>query len=267
MAQPTAFGAGVIFLAWLSHFLEEVLMATSPTTAADEQDWRGLIKDLADSVSTQAEVANRMWLALITVAVFAIVPRDPTNKTVKLPFELGEVSPLWFHWLVFLILVVLAIAFAAAHAQQVRAQKFAQSTIDLSPQTLTGGNIFHLRDYFDMLRKPSLTRVASLAQVLRGQYQFFTTYKGLPVWLRLGTVVYYGLLKLVSLLIYFFLPIFVLGYAWGQVAVTGWLLWCTAALGIVAGAALLEVLVMDGAYAITILLILWRAAPDTKQAS
>src|ERR1700680_2883174 len=94
-------------------------------------DRRAIVKELADAVSTQAQVTNRSWLGLITVSLFAVLPRVPTRDgNVPLPFSLGEVSPVWFHGIVFVILIVMAIAFASAHAQQVRAQKLAQSVVD-----------------------------------------------------------------------------------------------------------------------------------------
>lgn len=172
----------------------------------DETQKRQLVKDLAAAVSTQAEVANRTWLALITVAVVALIPHD-SSKDISLPFNLGGVSPSWFHGVVFSLLAVLAIAFASAHSQQVRAQQLAHDVIDKLGSLLGPNCAIHPRDYFDMERKPSLNRIASLAQSLRGKYQFFTTAAGLPNWLRRVTVLFYGLWKLVGFVIYFVFPV------------------------------------------------------------
>jgi hypothetical protein len=54
--------------------------------------------------------------------------------------------------------------------------------------------------------QPSLSRVAPLAQSLRGQHQFFSTKKQCPKWLRKASVIYYVLLKTVSMLVYFGFP-------------------------------------------------------------
>lgn len=240
-------------------------MAAALPSIAVEKEQRDLVKELATAVSTQAEVANRMWLALITVAILALMPHVPTKSgTVNLPFNLGEASPLWFSWILFSILVGLAIAFAAAHAQQIRAHQLAQSVIARTPAALTIG-ILHPRDYFDMLRKPSVTRVASLAQVLRGRYQFYSSNKGLPSWLRRITTFYYMLLKLVSMIIYFCLPICALVFAWNRVSATGAPLWWCKTTGLtVAALALGEVFVFDVIYAFAILKVLWRVPPKEE---
>jgi len=80
---------------------------------ADAGGRQKLVQELAAAVSTQAQVVNRLWLALMTVALFGVLPRLPAKDgNVSLPFSLGEVDPKWFHSVVFSILVVLTIAFA-----------------------------------------------------------------------------------------------------------------------------------------------------------
>src|SRR5579872_176477 len=94
-----------------------------------------LAKELASAVSTQAQVANRMWLALITVSLFAVLPHVPTKDGyLFLPFGLGEVNAIWFHTVVYSILLILAIAFSSAHAQQMRAQSLAINSLPESSQ-------------------------------------------------------------------------------------------------------------------------------------
>lgn len=158
-------------------------MAAAPSPVTDAREYRELVRDLAGAVSAQAQVANRSWLALTTVALFALIPQTAnTAGKIALPFNLGEVAPIWFHGLVFSMLTVLAIVFASAHTQQVRAQKLTQKVIDSLGDSLGGtvGRLIHPREYFDIWRTPSLIRVAPLAQALRGKYQFFSTSHGLP---------------------------------------------------------------------------------------
>jgi hypothetical protein len=176
---------------------------------------RGIVNELAAAVSTQAQVSNRIWLALMTVVVVAVLPRvspvDGGRKEVSLPLGLGGVDPVWFDALSFALLVILTIAFAAAHAQQTRAQTLAQRRVD----SLAGdwdanakghpGEI-HPRELFDMLRLPSVNRVAPLAQSLRRPYQFYATTDRCPGWLRIMSTTYYGLVKLTSLIVYLGLP-------------------------------------------------------------
>jgi hypothetical protein len=224
-------------------------LSTSAEPALErDQHQRSLVKDLAEGVSNQAEVANRLWLALITVAGFALIPRISAQGTIPLPFGFGDVSPFWFNIVVFPILVVIAIAFSAAHVQQIRAQKRAQDVI--SALEISSADTLHPRDYFDFLRKPSLTHVASLAQVIRSRQQFFTPHRHLALWRRLLSTAWYGVLKLVSVLIYSLLPILALVYAWLRVPGTSGLVrWLAAGGSIVALVALVEVLLLDAKYA------------------
>ena len=164
-----------------------------------------IVKELAGAVFTQSQVANRYWIALMAVALFALLPRvgPSQTQTIDLPLGLGAVEPASLHPALFALLVVLIVAFAAAHAQQVRAQKLAQAYID--KMTVVDGEL-HPRELFDMLRQPSVIRVAPLAQSLRGKYQFFGTAGECPAALWWGSVVYYGVLKLASIGISFLLP-------------------------------------------------------------
>jgi len=234
-------------------------MSAPATAIADEKAQRELVKDLAEAVSTQAQVANRAWLALITVSLFALIPHALTRDgNIALPFNLGDVPPFWFNGLVFAFLAVLAVAFASAHSQQVRAQKKAHSVIDSLTVGTSSNNVMHLRDYFDMHRKPSLNRVASLAQALRGRYQFFDTNGTLPGWLRFLTLIYYILLKALSFSVYFGLPVVALWQAHRHFSPPGLLHICNIIGTLVAGASLGQVLSLDAIYAVRILKYLWK---------
>jgi uncharacterized membrane protein (DUF485 family) len=231
-------------------------MATAPSPVTDQKEHRELVRDLAGAVSAQAQVANRSWLALTTVALYALIPHTAnTVGKIALPFNLGEVEPIWFHGLVFYMLAVLAIVFASAHTQQVRAQKLAQKAIDSLGDSLGGtvGCLIHPREYFDIWRTPSLIRVAPLAQALRGKYQFFSTSHGLSQWRKRFTVTYYGLLKVVSLVVYFLLPVLALWRAYGNASMYGVPHW-SATIGVsLATAALVPAFWWDFIYAVEIL--------------
>jgi hypothetical protein len=210
---------------------------------------------MAGAVSAQAQVANRSWLALTTVALYALIPHTGNEAgKIALPFALGEVAPIWFHGLVFSMLSVLAIVFASAHTQQVRAQKLAQNVIDSLGDSLGGAVscLIHPREYFDIWRTPSLIRVAPLAQALQGKYQFFFTSHGLPLWRHRSTVTYYRLLKFVSLIVYFLLPILALWRAYSNASIYGVPRWLTGIGSLLAAAALILALSWDFIYGVNI---------------
>jgi hypothetical protein len=226
---------------------------------ADTGSRQKLVQELAVAVSTQAQVVNRLWLALMTVALFGVLPRLPAKDgNVSLPFSLGEVDPKWFHSVVFSILVVLTIAFAAAHAQQVRAQKLAQSVVDSMVSRKDSHDYVHLRELFDMCRLPSLNRVAPLAQSLRGKYQFFAGKKDCPKWLSIASAVYYALLKLASLTVFFGLPSWALWSAFRSVSLEGYVRYLLDIGGALAAVTLFHVFLSDGLYSIKVLRLLFR---------
>lgn len=226
-----------------------------------------LVRELANAVSTQAQVVNRTWIALMTVALFGILPRSaPHDGDVSLPFNLGQVDPIWFHSVIFCILVVLVIAFASAHAQQVRAQMLAHTVVDSMLTTEAMQDEVHLREWFDMCRLASLTRVAPLAQLLRGKFQFFASTGNCPTWLRLLSVVYYVLLKLVSLLVYFGFPGWALWRAYQYISTSSQLLWYLFVIGgSLAGLTLLHVSISDLWYAWKILCYLWHDPTEERK--
>src|ERR1022692_1124562 len=178
--------------------------------ATHNNDWLGRVKELAAGVSVQTQLANRVWLALMTVALVAVLPRG-TNKDpdLPLPFGLGTVDSTLFYPVAFFILVVLAVvlavAFAAAHAQVIRAGVQAQKVIESLHRGSSVETGMDPRGMFDMGRIPSLNRVAPLAQLAIDQCSAITRQQW---WVRGLGALYYVLLKLLSIFVYYGLPIF-----------------------------------------------------------
>jgi hypothetical protein len=166
-------------------------------------------RTLADAVSTQAQVANKAWFALMTVALFAVLPREVgAAATVKLPFGLDTVPVSSFYLVVYPLMVILVIAFSSAHAQQITAQTDAQDILDDLAREHTGQ--IQPRTWFDMWKKPSLNRVGPLPMSLN---QLF------PRWMnktfrRIAVRFYYAVLKIVALAIYFPFPLYALWYVY-----------------------------------------------------
>lgn len=221
-------------------------------TNTDNSEIARQVKDLATAVSTQAQVSNRIWLGLMTVAVISLLPQTLAANGVTVPFFLVRVSATWFHLVLFALLIVFTVAFASAHAQQVRAQVLAYRFIDKVPANLELAGM-HPRELFDIFRMPSVNRVAPLAQSIRGKYQFYSGKEGCPPALRVATAVYYILLKLVSMVVYFGVPAFALirtyeeipGFSFGW-----WLL--SRGCFFIASITLLQIVVSDALYAIKV---------------
>lgn len=209
------------------------------------------VKDLAEAVSTQARVANRAWLSLISVAVVFLIQEGMTDEQrIKLPFDFGEVDRNTFFSAGYAILGVLSIAFAAAHAQQIRATILAQSAIDkLGSVSIIG---IHPRDLFDMFRLPSVNRVAPLAQLFRGAGQFYSNDSAVGKARRRFSALYYIILKVTATSVYSALPAFALWHAYGRATSVSDVSWWLTGLGIVAGIGLFHAGVADVWYLLKI---------------
>lgn len=215
------------------------------------------VKDLAEAVSTQARIANRSWLVLMTVALVVLVPREGSHF--ELPLDIGEVAAEWFFPVAFLVLSVMLIGFCVAHAQQVRAQTLAQTSVDALAKSATVETL-HPRDLFDMLRVPSISRVAPLAQILQGQYQFYPNARECPPWLRRLSAVYYFALKVVASLVYFGLPAAALAHSYHRLALGPPLAYAFGCVGLVAASALLIVTGLEVVYVWHVGRRIWRPA-------
>jgi len=198
-------------------------------------------------------MSNLMWIGAIVAAFVVLLPQVPpeggTPATAELPFSLGSGPAPVVYPLAFAILAILIVALAAAHTQHIRADKLAHSVIDTMNRILLVDGIELLpRDLFDMLRQPSLTRVAPLAQWVRGRWQFEGETTPCPLWRRVMSIGLYVVLKVVVLLVLFAAPGVALFVGYGQVRASGigqsWI-GLLAAVGLIAGGSLVLVTVAD----------------------
>lgn len=222
-----------------------------------------LLRELSEAVSLQAKIANKLWIALITVAVINFLPVTQAAsqpKTRTLPFNLGEVDSNVFGSVAYLMLVVIVIAFAAAHAQQIRSQRFVQ--LEVSDIIDKGVRIYgiHPRDLFDLFRMPSLTRVASLPQLLRGKDSSFTRPSSLSPVKKILARTYYVMLKIASLTVYFGLPTLALVAAYLNLGDSGPHRFALTAGGVLALVSLLQVAYFDSKYIVEVIEVI--GGPD-----
>jgi len=162
------------------------------------------LKSLIEAVSTQTRVSNRAWFALIAFALIIVLPGVEEDR-VALPFGLPEVKAVQFYAFALPFLTVLMVSFCQSYAQEVRGSRLAHQLIDRN--SFCAG-ILHPRDVLDLLRVPSVNRVAPLAQVLSGQlYSLETTASGNAKLRRRLAGSYYLLLKLFATFVYIGLPV------------------------------------------------------------
>ena len=166
------------------------------------------IKDLAEAASNQIKIGNRIWIGLIILSIFIILPRPNIQgmKTVSLPFDFPDVEFIYFYFVSILLLSVFIIAFCQAHAQSIRALKLAHRAIDKMMDRTLANETIYPRDFFDMLIIHSFSRVAPLPQLLRGKYQFFPESSECPRYLRRLITLYYVILQILSIIVYYCVP-------------------------------------------------------------
>ncbi|MGA7721509.1 MAG: hypothetical protein WCA84_10065 [Ignavibacteriaceae bacterium] len=171
-----------------------------------------IVKQLAESVTIQSKQANKLWLIMISIAVIVMFPPimkegNLTNQ-IKLPFKIGIVEIKYFYPAVFFLYSILVVAFSTTHTQAIRTQKLAHLALELIENERYYGIYSH--DLFDMFRIPGINRTAPLAQFLRGKYQVINHADDCPCWRKRFTSIYYLILKIISSLVYWFLPSYIL---------------------------------------------------------
>jgi hypothetical protein len=202
-----------------------------------------LIKELASAVSIQVQVSNRHWIALATLSLIALLPRDP-SPTFALPFGLGSVPPDAFYLALFGLLAVMSLAFSSAHAQSMRATRMAHKALnELDKSVLVG--VVRGRDLFDMMRHPSLIRVAPLAQLFGELGARAATPR---IWRRRLAAAYYFALKVPSWAVYFLLPAVALWHTAVRIQVRGPSRWILLGVAGLATVPLVQILAVDITY-------------------
>jgi hypothetical protein len=219
----------------------------------NESEKRVFIRDLASAASTHARVADRAWIAVITVAVASIF--QTPGKDVFLLFNFRVTDTTSFYTLSFGLLAVLLVAFSAAHAQQVRVIQLALTQVTSVP---CGDELISSRELFDMFHEPSVVRVAPLAQILRGKFQFSTTVRDCPPCLRRATAAYYAVLKASASVIYFGLPAYALFIAYNNLQISGWRFCIASFAGALSGVAIMQVLIAEMIQMGRVTRILWE---------
>ena len=225
------------------------------------------VKVLAEAASMQARVANRTWLGLLTIAALTLLPRGPKAGQPcepVLPLGLGPVDPFWYYPTLFMILVILTIAVAVAQAQVVRVQKLAQSFLrSLAGQSPTVLGM-EPRELYDMIRLPSLNRVAPLAQFLLGEHQFHATSSGRSRQDKIWSEIAYLPLRLVSMAVFYLLPTFALWHAFSGIHV-GPYAWVLSGIGgSIAWLALVAVCYSDIQYSVEVMGIIWAGGTPVQ---
>lgn len=219
-----------------------------------------IVRDLADAVSIQAQVTNRLWIATMTVAIIGVRPpprptipcpgTPATPALIDLPFGLGAAEPAWFYGMTFAMLAILIVAFCSAHAQQLRAYGLSVSKVDSLPKQSEKNGEVTLRDLFDLYQSPSIVRIAPLSQVL---LRFGEK------WRKPG-VIFYSVLKPVAAIVYFMLPSVALFTIASHLHPTG-ICWLPVILaGLLASIAVLLVFTIEMIQMVSTIQRLWKAA-------
>jgi hypothetical protein len=212
----------------------------------DDEKRKKRIKFLADAVSSQAQIANKLWLSMTTVAMFAVLARKQAGTSeIKLPFSLGSVEEKCFYPIAYALLIILMISFSSSYVQQVTAQTRAQRALDIIEKEPGAERLRPIRFWFDVWRKPNLNRVGSLPLsigVKRESRHWWNTV------IKIVRILYYLILKFIAALVYFFLPLASLWRTFLYLDLPSWLGDLCFAFGLIASIALAHALTAEISY-------------------
>ena len=167
--------------------------------------WFDDLKMVADAAAIQFKNSDRLGLALMTLSVFMLIPRE-IGVDIDIPFGLGKVPPVKFQGVGLALLGVLSLGVLQARSQAIRALKIAERLLESIESESAAFGPIHPRDVFDTITTPSLNRIAPLPQLTRGRYQFYPESLDCPSWLRTTAGLFYGYLKILSTFVYFVVP-------------------------------------------------------------
>ncbi len=145
--------------------------------------------------SQNSEKQNKIKIPIIGVKI----PRN-----IFYPFALGLIS-------------VIMIAYGSANCQWNRTRILIQKIIKFKKERKESyiiPEVLHIHDYFDSMLLPIINRVAPVAQILRGKYQFYPKSKECPCCLICLSLLVYFILKLITFCIVYIFPFIALVYSW-----------------------------------------------------
>ncbi len=191
------------------------------TECAEHEKNREILKRKAEQIeklvhgcSMQAGVSNRYWLALIAVSitVFTIYGNPCQTDQVTLPFNLGNVNADWFYVICTVILSGITIAYVTAHLQVTmlkdNLRAMCRQLAELEKRHPIPAEEIDSPVAGEMITSciaPNTNKVSTIPDHLFSEYRKDRNYRW-PV----PRVILYALLKLVSALFSYGVPIFAL---------------------------------------------------------
>jgi hypothetical protein len=127
------------------------------------------------------------------------------------------------------------------------------------PRIVESSIELHPRDLYDVLRTPSVNRVAPIAQLFRNLDDSYSFPPSTGIPRRLGAAIYYVLLKLASWLVFFGFPIIALWNSFSKIGPTGPLFWLLVWLGVIATVPMLHVWLVDAYGAVSVIKVISKS--------
>ncbi len=170
------------------------------------------LKQLAEGFSSHNKSASIYWLAIGVVSTLVIMPTTP-NGQVDLPFVQANVAITDFYPFAFILLSLLIIVYGSIKSHSIRVRKLIQRYIVLYNERQETNNPYrerlYLQDLFDSITSPGIAKVAPLAQIIQGKYQFYPEAHKRPLILSILGGIYFCVLRIIGILIIEIFP----GYA------------------------------------------------------
>jgi len=181
-----------------------------------------IIIQMSTGLSGHIKTATRYWLGLAIISIITVLPTTidsgVTNKQsteqkitqIELPYGLGKVNQKDYHPFAVALISILTIGFGSAHCQSIRSRKLVNQTIRKIKSSTSIPEGLDLRDLLAVINTSSIQRTAPIAQILLGKYMFFPEAINRPNWLRLISIFYQLILKIISYLVIYVFPIYAL---------------------------------------------------------
>ena len=142
------------------------------------------------------------------------------SKKIEIPIISVKVPENIFYPFALGLISVIIIAYSSANCQWNRTRILIQTIIEFKKQKKQNyiiPKVLHIHDYFDSMMVPVINRVAPIAQILRGKYQFKPKSKDCPCVLICFSTLVYLIYKLITYCIIYIFPLIALIYSWANI--------------------------------------------------
>lgn len=150
-------------------------------------------KELVDSFSRHAKLANRYMLGVLLCSI-TYVANSPITDKIELPF-IGKISVEYYHLILLILITCLVILFSSTNLMALRIREYYNIHFN-EPND---------KDFIDLTVEPTILRMAPIAWMIKNKGIFhFNILESNKTWKKIELGVYFILKFFVFIIVYFF---------------------------------------------------------------